>query len=156
MRRANCRVVLDACVLANHGVCDLFLRLAERPRLYSPIWSSGILEETARTQVTKLNWSQDLADHWRGCINHDDQKVKLVHAGWNGVRVRTCLTICPVRRWFAGIRRVGVIIVIGRRIQFRRHCRCLIWVPGSAHNGTASRWRSAVRSCDLVQVAWRW
>ncbi|MEI8038819.1 MAG: PIN domain-containing protein [Verrucomicrobiota bacterium] len=66
MRRANCRVVLDACVLANHGVCDLFLRLAERPRLYSPIWSSGILEETARTQVTKLNWSQDLADHWRG------------------------------------------------------------------------------------------
>jgi hypothetical protein len=46
MRRANYRVVLDACVLANHGVCDLFLRLAERPRLYSAIWSQGILEET--------------------------------------------------------------------------------------------------------------
>ncbi len=54
MRRANYRVVLDACVLANHGVCDLFLRLAERPRLYLPTWSPGILEETTRTQVAKL------------------------------------------------------------------------------------------------------
>ncbi len=66
MRRANYRVVLDACVLANHGVCDLFLRLAERPRLFTPIWSPSILEETMRTHVTKLNWSQDLADHWQG------------------------------------------------------------------------------------------
>lgn len=28
MKGANYRVVLDACVLANHGICDLFLRLA--------------------------------------------------------------------------------------------------------------------------------
>jgi predicted nucleic acid-binding protein len=65
MKGANYRVVLDACVLANHGICDLFLRLAERPRLYSPIWSSEILYETTRTHVTKLSWPQDLADHWR-------------------------------------------------------------------------------------------
>jgi predicted nucleic acid-binding protein len=65
MRRANYRVVLDACVLANHGVCDLFLRLAERPRLYNAVWSNRILEETTRTQVTKLNWPSELADHWR-------------------------------------------------------------------------------------------
>lgn len=65
MKGANYRVVLDACVLANHGICDLFLRLAERPRLYSPIWSKEILDETTRTHVTKLNWPQDLADHWR-------------------------------------------------------------------------------------------
>jgi predicted nucleic acid-binding protein len=65
MKGANYRVVLDACVLANHGICDLFLRLAERPRLYSPIWSNEILAETTRTHVTKLNWPQDLADHWR-------------------------------------------------------------------------------------------
>ena len=65
MKGANYRVVLDACVLANHGICDLFLRLAERPRLYSPIWSNEILDETTRTHVTKLNWPQDLADHWR-------------------------------------------------------------------------------------------
>jgi predicted nucleic acid-binding protein len=65
MRRANYKVVLDACVLANHGVCDLFLRLAERPRLYSPVWSQSILEETSRTRVSKLHWPQGLADHWR-------------------------------------------------------------------------------------------
>lgn len=65
MKGANYRVVLDACVLANHGICDLFLRLAEHPRLYSPIWSSEILDETTRTHVTKLSWPQDLADHWR-------------------------------------------------------------------------------------------
>jgi hypothetical protein len=34
--RADFKVVLDACVLANFGVCDLLLRLAERPRLYLP------------------------------------------------------------------------------------------------------------------------
>ena len=49
MKGANYRVVLDACVLANHGVCDLFLRLAERPRLYSPKWSQRILEEASQT-----------------------------------------------------------------------------------------------------------
>ena len=34
--QADFRVVLDACVLANAGVCDLFLRLAEPPRSSSP------------------------------------------------------------------------------------------------------------------------
>ncbi|HRQ90662.1 MAG TPA: PIN domain-containing protein [Bacteroidia bacterium] len=65
MRRSNYRAVLDACVLANHGVCDLLLRLAERPRLYTPVWSPDILEETVRTQITKLKWPPELADHWR-------------------------------------------------------------------------------------------
>ena len=65
MKGANYRVVLDACVLANHGVCDLFLRLAERPRLYSPKWSQRILEETARTHRERLNWPEHLANHWQ-------------------------------------------------------------------------------------------
>lgn len=65
MKGANYRVVIDACVLANHGVCDLFLRLAEHPRLYSPKWSARILDETGRTQVGKLGWPVELADHWR-------------------------------------------------------------------------------------------
>lgn len=64
MKGANYRVVLDACVLANHGLCDLFLRLAERPRLYSPKWSGQILAETTRTHL-KLGWPADLAGHWR-------------------------------------------------------------------------------------------
>jgi hypothetical protein len=41
--RADFKVVLDACVLANFGVCDLLLRLAERPRLYLPRWSEELL-----------------------------------------------------------------------------------------------------------------
>jgi predicted nucleic acid-binding protein len=60
-------VVLDACVLANGGVCDLYLRLAETPRLYIPLWSEAILDEVHRTQTTKLKrcYPQDLADFWR-------------------------------------------------------------------------------------------
>lgn len=60
-------VVLDACVLANGRVCDLYLRLAEVPRLYTPIWSSEILEEVTRTQTTKLKrpYSAKLAAYWR-------------------------------------------------------------------------------------------
>lgn len=60
-------VVLDACVLANGRVCDLYLRLAETPRLYTPVWSTAILEEVHRTQTTKLKrpYTEDLADYWR-------------------------------------------------------------------------------------------
>ncbi len=65
MKGANYRVVLDACVLANQGVCDLFLRLAERPRIYSPKWSRRILDETTRTHKERLKWPDELANHWQ-------------------------------------------------------------------------------------------
>lgn len=60
-------VVLDACVLANGRVCDLFLGLAEPPRLYRPLWSEAILDEVRRTQTTKLRrpYPPELANYWR-------------------------------------------------------------------------------------------
>lgn len=67
MKGANYRVVLDACVLANYTVCDLFLKLAERPRLYSPKWSLKILEETSRVHG-KLKWPADLSASWRSAV----------------------------------------------------------------------------------------
>jgi hypothetical protein len=63
--KADFKVVLDSCVLANFAVCDLLLRLAERPRLFLPVWSEAILEEVHRTQVKKLNWEKGLADSFR-------------------------------------------------------------------------------------------
>lgn len=65
--QADLKVVLDACVLANVGVCDLFLRLAEPPFLYFPVWSGEILEEVRRTQTTKLKrpFPPELAAYWR-------------------------------------------------------------------------------------------
>ncbi|MBI4025159.1 MAG: PIN domain-containing protein [Verrucomicrobia bacterium] len=64
---ADFPVVLDACVLANFGVCDLFLRLAEPPRLYAPRWSDEILAEVRRTHLRRLNppWPEKLADSWQ-------------------------------------------------------------------------------------------
>lgn len=62
---ADFPVVLDACVLANFGVCDLFLRLAEHPRLYRPCWSEKILAEVKRTHLRKLKWPKKLADSWQ-------------------------------------------------------------------------------------------
>lgn len=62
--QADFKVMLDACVLANVGVCDLFLRLAEPPRLYLPLWSADILKEVHRTQTSRFIWPKDLADHW--------------------------------------------------------------------------------------------
>lgn len=60
-------MVLAACVLANAGLCDLFLRLAEPPRLYLPLWSQEILDEVHRTQTTKLKrpYPPELAGYWR-------------------------------------------------------------------------------------------
>ncbi len=65
--QADFPIILDACVLANAGVCDLYLRLGETPRLYLPRWSGTILDEVTRTQMTKLKrpFPKDLADYWR-------------------------------------------------------------------------------------------
>ena len=65
--QADFPILLDACVLANVGVCDLYLRLAETPRLYLPRWSAMILDEVKRTQMTKLKrpFPEELAGYWR-------------------------------------------------------------------------------------------
>ena len=60
--RADFDVLIDACVLANHGVCDLLLSLAERPRLFVPHWTAKILREVERTQRDKLGWPANLVD----------------------------------------------------------------------------------------------
>ncbi len=62
---ADTKVVLDACVLANSGVCDLLFRLAERPRLYVPVWSEYILDEVKGVQINTFHWPIDLAEYWR-------------------------------------------------------------------------------------------
>lgn len=69
--RADYRVLLDACVLANYGVCDLLLRLSERPRLIIPHWSREILDEVYRTQTTKLDWPTRLADSFRSEVQRE-------------------------------------------------------------------------------------
>lgn len=55
-------VLLDACVLANHPVTDLLLRLVEGPRLFSPRWTDEILSETQRALVQDLGWPAELAE----------------------------------------------------------------------------------------------
>ena len=60
--RADFKVVLDACVPANYGVANLLLSLAEKPRLYLPVWSEEILSETRRTQVGRFLWEERIAD----------------------------------------------------------------------------------------------
>lgn len=69
--RANYRVVLDACVLANYSVCDLYLRLTEdvTRRMFLPRWSEEILAEVARTQLDKLNWPKELVESFREAID---------------------------------------------------------------------------------------
>ena len=59
--RADFKVFLDACVLANFGVCDLLLRLAEKPRQYLPAWSEAVLDEVYRTHTERLGWPEKLA-----------------------------------------------------------------------------------------------
>ncbi len=68
--QADFKVVIDACVLANIAVCDVFLRLAEKPRLYLPRWPTEILDETRRVQSEKLNWPERLVASWRDEVVH--------------------------------------------------------------------------------------
>lgn len=67
--RADFKVVLDACVLAPASLCELILRLAETPRLYSPRWGEEILNEVHRTLVGKLGFNEELADSWREAVD---------------------------------------------------------------------------------------
>jgi hypothetical protein len=57
---ADFRVILDACILANFAVADVFLTFAEEPRLFLPRWSETILEETRRTQSEDFGWPDRL------------------------------------------------------------------------------------------------
>jgi predicted nucleic acid-binding protein len=53
--------------LANAGVCDLLLRLAEEPHLLDPVWSEEILNEVRSVHIEKLRrpWPEELADYWQ-------------------------------------------------------------------------------------------
>lgn len=68
--RADYRVFIDACVLANQGVCDLLLRLSEKPRLIVPHWSAAVLDEVRRTHATKLNWPEHLVESYQQALRH--------------------------------------------------------------------------------------
>jgi hypothetical protein len=65
---ADQKILLDACVLANYGVCDLYLRLAEKPRLFLPKWSQDILDEVYRTHTEKLDWDRPLANSFQNAV----------------------------------------------------------------------------------------
>ncbi len=56
--RADYSVVLDANVLAESSLSDLFLRLAEGPRLLLPKWTDYLWQETERTMIDVLKWPQ--------------------------------------------------------------------------------------------------
>ena len=59
---ADFPVLLDACVLTNHPVTDLLMRLVEGPRLFSPRWTDEILSETQRALVQDLGWPTKLVE----------------------------------------------------------------------------------------------
>ncbi len=63
--RADYRIFLDSCALANQSVCDLLLRLSERPRLIVPHWSADVLAEVRRTHSEKLDWPPHLVDSFQ-------------------------------------------------------------------------------------------
>ena len=63
--RPGYKVFLDANVLANIAVCDLLLRLAEKPRQFKPMWSEKVLEEVYKVHTERLSWPQELAESFQ-------------------------------------------------------------------------------------------
>src|ERR1019366_8643464 len=59
--RADCRVILDACVLIPMPLADTLLRMAEAPRLYLPKWSQSIMDEVTRNLIAKLGMAPEKA-----------------------------------------------------------------------------------------------
>src|SRR5438552_17460330 len=104
-------VMLDACVLANGRVCDLYLRLAEPPRLYTPLWSEAILEEVYRTQTTKLKrpYPRGLADYWREEVTRTFPEA-CVH-GWESL-VSSMTNDAKDRHVLAAAVHAGVSVIV--------------------------------------------
>ena len=59
--RADCRVVLDACVLIPMPLADTLQRMAEAPRLYLPRWSQAIMDEVTRNLIAKWDMAPEKA-----------------------------------------------------------------------------------------------
>jgi len=59
--RADFAVVLDACVLVEAAVSDLYFRLSEEPRLLLPKWTDRIWDEAEKTWIEKLGWDPTFA-----------------------------------------------------------------------------------------------
>jgi hypothetical protein len=78
---ADFRVVLDACVLANFAVTDVFLRFAEEPRLFLPRWSEAILEETRRAHV-RLEWPDHLVNGFQEQLREHFPEAMVVGYEW--------------------------------------------------------------------------
>lgn len=57
-------VCLDACVLANPGVNDLLLRLADH-RLYLPCFSETILAEVRHVHKDVFGWNDERTEYWQ-------------------------------------------------------------------------------------------
>lgn len=68
--KANFRVLLDACVLATHPVCDLLLRLGEEPKAFVPLWSERILDEvySVHTEKLKRPWPSEIAASFQQAV----------------------------------------------------------------------------------------
>jgi len=60
--RADYAIILDANILAESAISDLFLRLSEEPRLVSPRWTAEIWEEARRTMISRLGWPANITD----------------------------------------------------------------------------------------------
>lgn len=67
--RADYAVLLDANVLAEASVTDLYLRLAEEPRLLLPKWTNKIWDEVDRTCLHRLGWKPKLVKERRNVAN---------------------------------------------------------------------------------------
>lgn len=65
------KILLDANVIANFAVCDLFLRLSEKPRLIIPKWSDKILNEVYSTHTLHLGWNRPLADSFQRVVRQE-------------------------------------------------------------------------------------
>jgi predicted nucleic acid-binding protein len=60
--RADYAIILDANILAESAISDLFLRLSEEPRLISPRWTAEIWAEARRTMISRLGWPAEVTE----------------------------------------------------------------------------------------------
>jgi len=77
------KAVMDACVMSDFGVGDLFLRIAEESGLCELFWSEQILAETQRTQLGNLRWEPRVVDSFhRELRKHMPHSLVRGHERW--------------------------------------------------------------------------
>jgi predicted nucleic acid-binding protein len=130
--RADFPIVLDANILAESAISDLFLRLSEEPGLVSPRWTDEIWEEARRTMVSKLSWPEETTNARIAAAQATFPEAKVTD--YEGF-IEKCTNDPKDRHILAAAIRAKVGTIVTMNVNHFKEVDLALWGVTAAHPG---------------------